>query len=214
MADKKRDPVINVVMPKGAASYAYIDKPDTEGQYADGKHKVTVICEPGTDLSKQTAAILAGAKAKWPDLNEDEFQWPFKLNEPDAKKEAYAGMLTYTAKSKFPPRVMDHAKNDVPPTVKVFSGDIIKVGGSIYLYEKTEKVREQVVENGKTVGKMVDVLLRGASIQMSIVQLLEKRGGTSGPSADDFGDEDGQDFGQTSQSGDPGPGQGAGDGDF
>jgi hypothetical protein len=186
MAQKKRDPDIMIGLPRGIAAYAYVDKADTEGQYSDDKFKVTVICEPDTDVSKIEATILDAAKAKWSDLDVDDFNMPFKLHDPDAKNEAFQGKLTYTAKSKFMPEVVDAKRNVLPEGTPVYSGSLIRTAASLYLYEKTEKVRE-----GK---KTVDVLMRGASLQLATVQIIEKRGGLGkGAGKSVLDDEDGFD---------------------
>ena len=184
---QKKDPEILLGLPRGVSAYAYVDKPDSEGTYADDKFKITVICEPDTDLSAFEAQIMKAAKAKWSDLDEDTFQLPWKLHDPDDKKEAYQGKLTYSAKSKFMPQVVDAKRNVMPEGTPVYSGSIVRAVATVYLYEKTEKVRD-----GK---KLVDVTLRGASLQLATVQIIEKRG--SGASRADalnaLDDEDGFD---------------------
>jgi hypothetical protein len=65
----------------------------------------------------------------------------------------------------------------------VFSGDLIKCACVVFPYESTEKVKE----NGKT----KTVTVRGVSLQLLGVQLLDKRnaGGDGGVSM--FDEEDG-----------------------
>ena len=73
---------------------------------------------------------------------------------------------------------------------------------TVYVYEKTEKVKEK--------GKLVDVLTQGASLQLVAVQIIEKRAGAGGY-ANGFGEEDGGYEASADESEAPG---GEDDGDF
>ena len=185
MAEKKKS--IIVVLPRAVAAHAYLDKPDTqvpEGASfkADNKFKVTSIYDDAAALAKADAIIREAAKAKWSDVDFEEFKFPWTTHDEDARKEAFRGKTTVTTKSQHKPKLVDSKKNAVPESVKVRGGDIIATASTVYLYEKTEKVKE-----GK---KLIDVVTRGASLQLFSVQLIEKRN-AAGSGGDVFDEEDG-----------------------
>ena len=56
---KKKFP--KVVTSECTAAYAYVNKPDENGKFADGKYKVTGVFDADTDMSKIEAAAQASA---------------------------------------------------------------------------------------------------------------------------------------------------------
>lgn len=202
------------VTPAGVASYSYLTKPDTEGQYADGKYKVTVIFDGDTDLSALEAKCREVAEKSWPDVDLDDVKMPF-IDGDTTGKEELAGKIKTTIKSKFAPQLVDAKRNPLPKKVKIFSGDLIKVAVTILPYESTETVVENV--KGKKVKKTVKVY--GITLQLGAVQLIEKRNtGSGGAGASMFEDEDGYEadpsqFEDESEDGENADGEESEDGD-
>lgn len=178
---KKQFPI--VVSPAGTAGFSYLDRPDSEGKYADDKYKTQIrYDDPNVDLSRVEKACRAAAKLEWGKVPED-LKMPFGPSTRDEDE----GIIILKASSKFAPTVIDAKRNPLPEGVKVFGGDLIKLSAQTYPYEKTDQVIEVV--NGKK--KRVTVKTYGVSLQLRGVQLLEKRGGAGGSDAtNDFEDED------------------------
>ena len=82
------------------------------------------------------------------------------------------------------PPGLDDVFNDNEDRVRqdsdVRSGDVCRLSTTIYLYSKTEKVKEK--------GKLVDVMTYGAALQLDGVKIVVKNGG--GDTENEFGDDD------------------------
>jgi hypothetical protein len=185
MAAKQKD--IFVVLPRGTAINCYTSAPDSKAPEGaafkpDNKYKITLVYDDMAPLLDLRKVIIEGAKAKWPDLDVDSFAFPFREREDDDKNEGLRGKVTAQAKSQYKPKCVDAKRNALPASVTIRGGDVAKASGTLYFYEKIEKVKE-----GK---KTVDVKVRGCSIQLSAIQLLEKRAG-GGDGATGFDEEDG-----------------------
>lgn len=195
MSDKKNNRSPLLVTPLMTASHAYCDKPDDKAPEGakfkpDGKFKVTGIFDDLAEVEHIEKAIREMAGKEWDgEIDWDDFQWPWKTYDADDAKEHLRGKVTITPKTKNKPQVVDAKRQPVAgakmangDVVRVFGGDRVKCAVTIYLYEKVEKVKD-----GK---KMVDVKVRGASLQLGAVQVIEKRAGGGGY-ASAFGEEDG-----------------------
>ena len=121
-------------------------------------------------MAMQAGEIEKLIKEAFPDADLSELQLPWK--EGDADKEEFAGKIILTAKSKYAPQIVDSKKQKLPKGVKAMSGDRVRFVASLYAYEQTEKVRE-----GK---KTVEVTVYGVSLQLNVVQVIEKNAGGSG----------------------------------
>jgi hypothetical protein len=180
----QKQPKVRIVTPVGTAAYAYINKADTEGQYATNKFKLTVVLDGDTDMSAIKTKIVDFVLAVYPEADPEEIKLPFQ-NKPDHKVEEFRDKILFAATSKHKPLAVDTKRQKLPKGVTVFSGDEVRAVGTLYAYKKTEKVRE-----GK---KMVDVIVYGASLQLSTVQLVRKNAGGGG-GLDMLDDLDGDDL--------------------
>lgn len=175
MADK----FINVVIPALPTAFCYIDKADTKAPdgaswQPSNKFKYTGIADSSSVFFALKVTIVKAAEDKWPGqtIDWDSFSFPWTEHADDARQEQFRGKTTINASSKLKPKVFDSKRNEVPDDVKVFGGDIVKSNCTLYLYEKTEKVKV-----GK---KLEDVMIRGCSLRLNAVQLIEKRSGGGG----------------------------------
>lgn len=199
MAEPKKPKSPLLVTPRMTASLCYIDKPDDKAPPGaawkpDGKFKLTGILDSMDQLAPIDAAIRKMFGEVWPGdtLDEETFQWPWKQHDEDAKNEYLRGKVTITPKTKNKlnaDQVVDARRQPIKAVkmpngdfVRVFGGDVVKCSITLYLYEKTEKVKV-----GK---KLEDVTVRGCSLQLGAVQIIEKRAGGGGYAAA-FADEDG-----------------------
>ncbi len=186
-------------LPKGIAGSVYLLKPDDTAPKdadwkPDGKFKISLRYPDEAGLGPLHDAIVEAARAKWPGIEFDAFQFPWKNIGEDTKHDHLKNTTIVTAKSKYSPEMVDAKKQKlplpkvgkdgkiIPPAVQIWGGDVCRAAVTLYLYEQTTKVKE-----GK---KLVDVTVQGCSLQLSAVQLIEKRSGTGGGS-DGFDEEDG-----------------------
>lgn len=176
------------ILPPGVASFPYLLEPDSKAPEgvafkADNKYKVSVQFDSEDGLGPIHDAITEAAIEKFGKMDFDDFAWPWKSHGDDHKKDYLKNKTVLTAKSQFKPAVVDAKRQPLPAGVEVRGGDIVKIAVTLYLYEKTEKVK---------VGKKIeDVLTRGCSLQLAAVQLIEKRAGAGSVSGDVFDEEEG-----------------------
>lgn len=215
MAASKPKAVKHLVR-RGVLGWSYLYYPDTKAPdgaswQPDGKYKTLTAYEPG-QLDDLIAKIKAAAVAHFAgvELDWDDFKFPFEVHAEDSPRENWRNKVVLTAKSKFQPNVYD-AKNSrlspvldaagnpvtdsegkpVQPKIKANSGDIVNIQVTFMPWDKTEE--QTIVENGKKTKKKVTV--RGLSLRLAGVQLIEKRAGGSGDGG--FEEEDGYDSGAT-----------------
>lgn len=185
---KPKKPFRKITTQKCIAAFAYVNEPDTEGKFADGKFKITMKWEKDQDISALETAINEVAAESFPDIDPSDIKLPLKDGD-ESEKDDYQGFITATAKTKDRPKLIDAKRNPLPAKVKIFSGDVVKVAVTVAGYESTEKVVEKV--NGKRVEKTEKVY--GVTLYLDAVQLIEKNNGTGGNAASRFDDEDGFD---------------------
>lgn len=169
-----------LVTPKAVAAYAHIAKPDTEGQYADNKYKVTLKLKKGDkeveafvkSLNDFAAAATDKQKAAWNKKKLEAFDVVKDGDDKDdAEEKGWAGYWLITAKTKKAPLVVDAKKNKT--SVPVFSGDVIRAKIAVCPFEKPVQ--------GKA----------GLSVYLNAVQIIEKNSGGPAGTADGFEEEDG-----------------------
>jgi hypothetical protein len=176
MSEKKK--LSKIVTPAAVAAFAWLHRPDEGQKYSNGKFKVSLILDDDHEfIDTLKTACKEAAKAEWGKVPAD-LKLPIQVKEG---KEEFEGKVLLPMSSKFAPGIVDAKRQELAEGVEARSGDLIKASVLLYPYESTEKVRE-----GK---KTVTVTVRGISLQLRNVQLLEKRTG-SGGAADDFEDED------------------------
>lgn len=185
---KPKKPMRKITTARCIAAYAYVNEPDTEGKFADGKFKITMKFEKDQDISALETAIDEVAIETFPEIDPSDIKKPLKDGD-ESEKDDYHGFITVTAKTKDRPKLIDAKRNPLPSKIKIFSGDVVKVAVTVMGYESTEKVVEKV--NGKRVEKTEKVY--GVTLYLDAVQLLEKNNGTGGNAASRFADEDGFD---------------------
>lgn len=177
-AKAKKPKLPTLVTPEGVASYSYAQKPDTEGQYADGKYKITIGLNKGDPKVEALVAKLeaqhveARGKKKTESPVKDGDEAYAEIDDED-KKERNAwkqGKYILTFKSQFAPQVLNRAGEPLADGVIIMGGDIVKVAFAARPYEA-----------GKNAG---------ISLSLRAVKLLQKRAGGGADYADAFGDED------------------------
>lgn len=186
MADKKKPfvPAVEFTTGKGTAYFCYIVKPDTEGQYADGKFKLNVRFPADTDFSDLDEAVQRAAVAEWGKAPKG-LKGPYVEVDEDSKDverdAANLGTFVMRAKSKFRPTIYGPKKellysakrdrDEVPEEARVSSGDLVQL--RIALIPNTAGGNKQV------------------SPRLLAIRIIEKRsGGQDHDYSGAFGDDD------------------------
>lgn len=174
MADqKKKRP--KLASPRGVAAYAWLDKKDTmfaNGDESKAKYKLSLLLEKGVEVNDAFVKALAekhkaaggkpskglGIKALDGDLKED------KEGNPKAD---FANMWVVPfASTKYKPKQVDSKKQPLPASVRIFSGDVVKVafteneyegfGGGMNLYLEAVMLLEKRNDGGDAVSAFGD----------------------------------------------------------
>lgn len=171
---------IPVVTPWFTARYPKISKPDTEGQYADGKFKTDGVPLEDSDLEAFETKLLEAAKQFWPDVAEDEISLPVKdfYKNKEAKEAGEVEARGFTLKSKYRPACFDAKKKKLPEGVAIGGGSVIRVASSIFPWSKTSKMK---VKDAKGKVSVEETTEYGVGLRLGDVQVRElMQGGGSG----------------------------------
>ena len=142
------------------ARFPKISKPDTKGQFADGKFKTDAVPQDEADLAVIEKALKDAAAHFWP--KETEVSLPvmdFFANKDDkaAKKVESRGIRL---KSKYKPAVFDSKKKKLPDSVSIGGGSVIRIAAAIFPWSKKTKFKGQEVEEFGISLRLGDVQVR------------------------------------------------------
>lgn len=119
---------VKFVSPFGTARYPHISKPDTVGQYADGKYKVKLVLPAGAPETQafiksieDAAEEIHGAKGK-------KLYRPYTVDED-------ANEAVFTFKSQYAPSVFD-AKKRPARGVNIGGGSVLRLTGTFVAFDK------------------------------------------------------------------------------
>lgn len=172
MTQRKKTPMARLATAKGMAHFAYIDKPDSGREYSDDKYKVTISFDAADPFVKELEEKVDG-------LLSEHFgaKVPRNVHHPlkdgdDTNIDALQGRVFIRAKSAKKPMLVDAKNQPVPEGVTVFSGDIIRAGITLAVFDGAQK---------------------GVTAYLDAVKIIEKRsGGSSGGGvASMFGEDEG-----------------------
>lgn len=184
MANEKKLPL--EVTSKGIAAYAWLYKRDTKfaKKGEDGKFKITLVLDK-EELGDLTARLNGGgdevSATEWlehlKDMHEkaggDASNSPVKDGDNQLDKKGkpkkdpnkeFFGKVMVNFKTGYPAQLVDTKKNDLPPDVKIYSGDLVKIVYRPFAFDE------------------------GVSLRLNAVMLVDKRATAGGAEA--FGDED------------------------
>lgn len=154
-----------LITPKGIATFTHLHAPDDEGQYADGKYKVTLLIPKDDPFAGAFTARVntehieqRGKKKTDPPVHDgDEWADSAETDEAAEKRASARGHYRVTFKSKFQPQLVGQDKLPLPEGLEIRHGDVVKVACVVMPYDK-----------GKNAG---------VSLGLRAVQLVEKRSG-------------------------------------
>jgi len=193
MAKKEFSPVfikdvdgVRIKTPVGILCFPALVKPDTEGKFATGKFKATLVWPKSADRSLLVAACKAAAAESFPGVEYKELLRPFrdgneKYEEDPVKNKHFKDCWYITPKSKQRPTLLDSSGQPI----ELENLPEILYGGCKAQFILTACTYEQKKEKGVT------FLLDGIK-QMG----NGKRLGGGGANADDFDDAGGDDEGE------------------
>lgn len=151
-------------------SHPYLTKPDTEGQYADNKYKVTGITDPSSPTAKQAEkTILEALKALGLTKKADH---PLKKEtaKNEQGKRVPTGKLRFNTKSQYAPAIVDAAGKPIPAgalkKMSIGSGSEGLIEGFFTPYTRTEKIKDAD-------GNIEEVETTGISFTLTGVQLIK-----------------------------------------
>lgn len=111
--------------PEGVIHYPHLLQPDTKGEYADGKYKLTLAMpRAGSDFSKLMALVVAAARQEWgADVDLNKVKKPF--HDGDAGGDPHmAGKVVLKMKTANKPIIVGLDRKPLPPTEDpVHAGD-------------------------------------------------------------------------------------------
>jgi len=173
-----------IVTPAGVAAYCHLSEPDTKGEYANDKYKLTLVMEP----EKSSAWMLGSKKmetgtqgfkkfidsrhAKAPAVKGELNESPLKVGKKDEagnEKEEFLGKYLMVFQSKFQPKFIgvDGAVTEEAPR----AGDVVRVMATLSNYDN------------RKIGA-------GLTARLSKVRIVEKRAAAPEGSGGDFPDLD------------------------
>lgn len=175
MSKRPRLPMARIVTAKGLAHFSYVNKPDTEGQYSDGKYKITVSFPADSEfvstLEEKVDALL---KEQYGDRVPRTALSPIKYGDDQANekmRETMQGRVFIRAKSAKQPVAVDAQKKPLTNDVAVMGGDTVKVALTLAVYDTGAA--------------------KGVTAYLDAVQLIEKRALNNLAAANVFDIEDG-----------------------
>lgn len=166
------------VVGAGSAAFVHLAEPDTEGEYADNKYKITLLIDKDSPEAERFEKLCKKAGA-------DEFPKAKSVKLPlrdgdEKEQEHFHGKYMLTAKTKKQPTTVDGKKQKVPADL-IKPGDIVKVSVTLNPCKVSGKPTVALWLNG--------------------VQLIEKVN-NGFDAADDFDEEEGFEYeGDSSSSG-------------
>lgn len=153
----------NIVTPVGVAVFPHIDKPDTEGKYADNKRKTTVAWpKEGAENQADIDEFVALVREAHKDVRGNLSKCPIKDGD-ETGKDYFEGKWKMTFKSQYKVAAVDTKRKELPDDVQIRGGDLIRVACTIAPYGDSE----------------------GVTGYLNAVQLVEKRAAGMGASAFD-----------------------------
>lgn len=166
---------INFATPPVSAGWCNLLKPDSEGQYADDKFKISVLVDPDSEIIDQLRPIVdKAADSEW-----GEGQRPAGFHDPlvqviqESKREDEIGLVRLTFKrhkDQGQPIMTDAAGVTLPEGVSIRSGDLVRIAGAAAAYV-----------SGRN---------KGVTFYLNRIRLIEKRAGSGGSDEDAFGGAD------------------------
>lgn len=152
--------------PQGVLYFPSLTEPDTEGKYATGKYKTTIIFSKDTDLTNLKQAIVTLAKAHWPSISLKELKVPFKKGNENVDdngdiREGFHDTTYMHVNSKNKPQIVSRNPN-IPYEGLVYGGTVAILSVTPLIY---------TVEEGKGPNKKVD---RGVTFKLNNVQVIKE----------------------------------------
>lgn len=127
----------NVMTPKFRASFANVFRPGKSMEEGKpGKYSLTMLFEPGADLSKLKAAAAQAVKDKWGDKPPKMLRSPFR-DQGEKEFDGYVeGGIYINATSDKKPGLVDAQLNDIIDETDFYSGCYARATVRAFAYDK------------------------------------------------------------------------------
>lgn len=151
-------------------AHPYLSKPDTEGQYADNKYKLSGVLDPKSPVAKQAEKTILEALKALGLTNKAEHPLKKEMAKNDKGKKEATGKLKFSAKSQYAPAIVDASGKPIPAKslkkMSIGSGSEGLIEGFFTPYTRTEKIRDAD-------GNVEEVEITGISFTLTGVQLIK-----------------------------------------
>jgi hypothetical protein len=182
-------PTVTYVLKRVELRWPKITTPDTEGRFADGKFKTSVVAQTPAahaEIVKRLEEVAASP----------EFDAFYKAN--GAGKDATTslplkkfknrdtGEVTeegFNLKSRYRPLVLDGKRKKLPDNLKIGNGTVANVEAVLFPWAKNERVRVKDA-SGKSVE--VNEVVRGVSMRLNALQIISLQEGGAGAGGSSF----------------------------
>lgn len=176
---KKKTETVKFVSPWATARFPKLDKPDTDGKFADGKYKTDVILEEG-DLEAVRTKMLEAAAKLLPGVPVTELNMPLKefFRTNKETKEKTSDGWGFRCKSKNVPFIWDSKKNKLPKGSVIGGGSEIRIAGALAAWTKPVKMKVKNADGSTTTEESEE---KGLTVYLNEVQvrkLVESNYGT------------------------------------
>ena len=133
----------NLITPTGRVVYPNLAAPDTQGKFAKGKYKLTLILDKSA-IGPLVKACNECAAEAFPGVDQKLVMMPFRDGSQKSGSkhpERFAGKVYITPTTRKQPITIDLAKQALPP-LEVYGGCHARCIVSAASYESTEKIRD------------------------------------------------------------------------
>lgn len=172
MTQRKKTPMTKLATAQGIAHFAYIDKPDSGREFSDDKYKVTISFDAADPFVKKLEDTVEKLLTEYyGDRRPRNLHHPVKDGD-DTTIDSLQGRVFIRAKSSRQPMLVDAKNQPIPEGITVFSGDVIRAGITLAVFDGAQK---------------------GVTAYLDAVKIIEKRSGGSseGGVAGLFGEDEG-----------------------
>lgn len=176
---KKKTETVKYISPWATARFPKLDKPDTEGKYADGKYKTDVIYDEA-DIERERAKMIEAAKKLLPNVPIAEVKLPIKefFRKNKETNEKTSDGWGFRCKSKNVPFIWDSKKNKLPKGAVIGGGSEIRVAGALAPYSKENEMMIKNVDGSVTREKVMEHGLTVYLNELQVRKLVENNYGT------------------------------------
>ena len=128
-----------VITPKCRLNYAHVFAPRAVKPGDEPAYSVTLVFEPGTDLTPMKRAAYVATTEKWGDKRPKTLKNPFHSCSDRENQEGFTPGGTYiTARTKNKPQIVDQAKRPILTNDALYSGCYVRVSLRAFAFDRPD----------------------------------------------------------------------------